>query len=76
MVHIFGYGSAAELMQTAGIELYQKAEERDSFLAEVRREGFGKNREAIMRKQNGMLFWCSRSGVLRKDKEGLHGKNL
>jgi diguanylate cyclase (GGDEF)-like protein/PAS domain S-box-containing protein len=70
MVHIFGYGSAAELMRTAGIELYQKAEEREAFLAEARRAGFVKNQESLMRKQNGVLFWCSRSGVLRKDKEG------
>lgn len=70
MVNIFGYSSAAELLQTAGTDLYQNAEEREAFLSEARREGFVKNREAVMRKQNGVLFWCSRSGVLRKDKEG------
>lgn len=70
MVHIFGYNSAAELMNTPITALYYNIADRDKFLADSRREGFVKNRESMMRKQNGTLFWCSRSGAIRKNKEG------
>ena len=70
MVHIFGYSSIGVMMKVSIVELYQNAAERDRFLLDMRREGFVRNRESIMRKQEGMLFWCSRSGVIRRDEAG------
>ncbi|MHC1761192.1 MAG: diguanylate cyclase [Negativicutes bacterium] len=70
MVHIFGYASVDAMMKSSVVGLYQNADERERFLLDMRREGFVKNRESIMKKQDGVLFWCSRSGVIRRDETG------
>ncbi len=70
MAHIFGYSSANELLRIPIADLYQNAADREQFLADARKEGLVKNREVLMRKQDGTVFWCSRSGVVRSDEAG------
>jgi diguanylate cyclase (GGDEF)-like protein len=39
-------------------------------LQQLKQKGFIKNQECLMRRYSGETFWCSRSAVVRKDKDG------
>lgn len=70
MAEIFGFASPTEMLGVQAESVYVDIVDREEFLADIQREGFIKNRESLMRRRDGTVFWCSRSGVLRQDDEG------
>ncbi len=70
MVQMFDYPAMVLLLKVPLSQLYHDAADRRYFLSELEQKGFVKNQECLMRRYSGETFWCSRSAVARKDKDG------
>jgi len=70
MVKMFGYGSPEELMARPVAECYQNPEEREQFIAKIKRHGFARDEELRLRKKDGSPFWASVTGQAQFDARG------
>jgi PAS domain S-box-containing protein len=64
MAHIFGYGSAAELIAAChhhGRELYLQPEHRDEFLRILKQQGLVRDFESEVRRKDGTIIWVLES---------------
>jgi two-component system, cell cycle sensor histidine kinase and response regulator CckA len=53
---LFGYESRKELLEQSAVQLYETAEARDAFLAELNEKGTLVNREERYRRRDGTVF--------------------
>lgn len=67
IARIFGYDSVKELMATPIKELYQNEEDRTRFIEQMKREGFCKNLELLLKKKDGSLIWGLISCMVQYD---------
>jgi PAS domain S-box-containing protein len=70
MVKIFGYDSEEEFIKVSVADLYQNSEERKRFIEEIRRNGYTKDMELALRKQDGTPIWCSITATPQHDENG------
>jgi PAS domain S-box-containing protein/putative nucleotidyltransferase with HDIG domain len=70
MVKMFGYVSAEEIMARPVAECYQNPEEREQFIAKVKRHGFARDEELRLRKKDGSPFWASVTAQAQFDARG------
>ncbi len=70
MAKIFGYDSPEELLQGRVVDLYQNAADRESFLRELARRGFVKDRELALKKKDGTPIRCSATATAQYDENG------
>ena len=70
MVKMFGYSSAEELMARLVAECYQNPEEREQFIAKIKRNGFARDEELCLRKKDGNPFWASVTAQAQFDARG------
>lgn len=70
LVKILGYASAEELMQTPILHLYEHPEDRQSFLADVMRNGTVRDRELAFRKKDGTLITAVSTATAVYDHQG------
>jgi PAS domain S-box-containing protein len=67
---IFGFDSYEEMRNTEVAAVYQDAEERERFVAELKRSGSVRNLEIAMRKKDGTPIWVSLSSSVQYDETG------
>ncbi len=70
MVQMFGYPAMVLLLKVPVHEIYYDDSDRRYFLAQLQQYGFVRHHECRLRRYSGEPFWCSRSAVLRTDKNG------
>jgi diguanylate cyclase (GGDEF)-like protein/PAS domain S-box-containing protein len=70
MPKIFGHDSVEEFMEVEVTDLYQNPEDRISFIEEIKRNGFIKDKELAMRKKDGTPIWCSTTATAQYDEQG------
>jgi diguanylate cyclase (GGDEF)-like protein/PAS domain S-box-containing protein len=70
MPRIFGYDSVEEFMAVEATDLYQDPEDRKPFLEEIKRNGFVKDREMVMKKKDGTPIWVSTTATAHHDECG------
>jgi PAS domain S-box-containing protein/putative nucleotidyltransferase with HDIG domain len=70
MVKMFGYSSAEELMARLVAECYQNPEEREEFIAKIKRQGFARDEGLHLRKKDGSPFWASVTAQAQFDARG------
>ena len=61
MAHILGYASREELMEHPASDLYLNAEQRDDFIANIRRERMITSHEISLRRKDGRPCWLIES---------------
>jgi PAS domain S-box-containing protein len=69
MLSIFGYESSAEFLKVPAADLYLDPKEREVFFNEVLAQGFVKDRQIAMRKQDGtrIMVSCTTTAHYQKD---------
>ena len=70
IISMFGYDSRENFLAGSVADLYQNPEDRKSFNEKMLKEGFMRNEELQLKKNDGTFFWCSISAVAVKDEEG------
>jgi PAS domain S-box-containing protein len=70
LIKIFGFDSAADLVQVSAADLYQDPDERNKFIREVLDKGSVANREVIGRKKDGTPLWMSISASAQTGQNG------
>jgi PAS domain S-box-containing protein len=70
MVKIFGFDSLEDLMARPVAECYQNPEEREQFIAKIKRHGFARDEELRLRKKDGSPFWASVTAQAQFDARG------
>jgi len=70
MAKIFGYDTPDEFMKITVMETYQNRDDRMTFLADLLRTGFVKDRELAMRRKDGTPIWCSVSATATFNEQG------
>lgn len=69
-VNLSGYESREALMQASLDDLYQNPEDRAMIMNELQEKGFIKNREVMMKRQDGSIVWVSLSMAVQRDQQG------
>jgi len=59
MVKMFGFDFLEDLMARPVAECYQNPEEREQFIAKIKRLGYARDEELRLRKKDGSPFWAS-----------------
>lgn len=70
IVKMFGYASKEEFLQITVADLYQNAEDRRVFNEKILQNGFVRNEELLLKKNDGTPFIGSVSAVAIKDETG------
>jgi len=70
MVKMFGYESTADFLSISVDSLYQDPEERKAVLEEVTTRGFVKDKEVLMKKNDGESVWVSINSNAKFDNAG------
>lgn len=70
MAKMFEYETLEELMKVSLSAFYQDSRERKSFVEEIARKGFVKNRELELRKKDGTQIWVSCSARAELNEAG------
>lgn len=70
MVTLFGYNSAEEFLQIHAIDLYVNPEERTKYLKIILKDGFVRNFEIKMKKNDGTEIWVSVTSYIRYASDG------
>jgi PAS domain S-box-containing protein len=69
IVRQFGYKSKEEFLEVNVADLYQNAAERKKFSDKVKKQGFVRGEELLLKKQDGTLFWGSVTAIAVEDEE-------
>jgi PAS domain S-box-containing protein len=67
---MFGYDSLEEFLSLPTVGLYHSREDRESFLRDIQRTGWVRNRVVRMRRRDGEVFWASLSVRGHRDSNG------
>jgi len=67
---MFGYDSVEQFMGVSVAGLYHNPEDRKSFVEEIKRDGFVKNKELALRKKDGTPIWCAVTAAAQYDENG------
>ena len=70
LVDVLGFKSAEELKKSSTHEFYFSSEEREKYLADLKKKGFVKNYQMRMRKKDGSEIWIMENVTLIKDSKG------
>ncbi|MHA2364897.1 MAG: PAS domain-containing sensor histidine kinase [Candidatus Hodarchaeales archaeon] len=70
IVKMFGYDSVEALMKVPVSQLYVNPDNRNSFLDEIFKKGFVKNKELLLRKKDSTHMWVSCTAQIHYDKKG------
>ena len=66
---IFGFESKEEVLQSAVDNLYYDKKQRNKFMRKIRKNGFVKDEEILLKKADGSPVWCSITAVAVRDKK-------
>ncbi len=67
---LFGYGSPAEMIQAGVLAIYRTLQERQSFIDQIERDGFVKERETVMIHRDGRLLQLLETATAERDAGG------
>ncbi|MCD6384669.1 PAS domain S-box protein [Candidatus Sumerlaeota bacterium] len=70
LARIHGYNSVDEFMKVRVSELYYNPEERRTFIEELLKKGFVKDRELHLKRKDGSSFWASCTAQVKYDGNG------
>lgn len=70
LVKMFGFDSAAELLQVEVADLYQCPEDRRLYVEELLQKGFIKDKELQLKKRDGTPIWTSTTAKAQLDENG------
>ncbi|MEO1052029.1 MAG: PAS domain S-box protein [Bacteroidota bacterium] len=69
-IKMFGYSSQEEVSQVNPTDLYVHKEQRNQLLDALRNKGYFSNKEVLLKKKNGHVFWGLMSNTITKDEDG------
>lgn len=70
MVDLCGFDSKEEMLNTTVAQWYQNPDDRLKLMAELKKNGFVKGKEVLLKKKNGTTGWASLSLSLQRDRNG------
>ena len=70
LVRMLGYADKAELLKLSVPDIYMQREERDAVLAEIEEKGRLRNREIVLRRQDGSPILCLDTCSVVRDPAG------
>lgn len=70
LARIFGFDSSRELMKHPVVDLYADKRDRGRFVQEVLNRGGVSEEPVLLRRRDGIAFWCSVSARAVRDDEG------
>ena len=67
--HIYGYRDRQEVLSGTAFRLYESTEERQRFIAQLRKAGYFSNKESLGRRKDGSTVWLLETASLMRDAE-------
>jgi len=69
-LELFGYEQGEDFLKLRIEDLYHDADDNEKFIKEIDKHGIVKNKEFLLKKKDGTLFWASMTSTAVEDSNG------
>lgn len=69
-LELFGYTCGEKFLELKIKDLYENRQDHEKFMKEIEKKGLVRNKEYLLRKQDGVSFWASMTSTAVKDISG------